>query len=160
MRKLLPIFLMLLLAVSCDDKECEYGYEGGDCEQTLNSKFAGNYNTDYEGTGGLSGSDGVTIAKVSMVPNRPDKILIEVELGVNASVLGQSIAVPLDVEIEATVDGDTYYIPSTTINTEVQGLPITLNWEVEGALVGENQLNSTLTMTGALSGTIEMEGTK
>ena len=152
---------MKKLAISCkEDDTCDYGFEGSECETSINAKFAGNYNTDYEGTGGLAGSDGNTIATVTMVPNRPDKILIAVEIQVSASVLGQAIDVPLDVEIEATVEGDTYYVPNTTINTEVAGLPISLNFEVDGALISENQLNSTLTMTGALSGTIDMEGTK
>lgn len=182
MKKLLPIFLVMLLAISCGDEckdefcptgyvcvdgvceksdgTCPIGFEGDDCATASNAKFAGNYSTDYTGTGGLTGSDGSTLARVSTVANKPDKIYIQVELQVSANVLGQAIDVPLDVEIEASVEGDTYYIPNTTINTEVAGLPISLNFEVEGEKISENQLNSTLTMTGALSGTIEMEGIK
>ena len=186
MKKLIPIFLMLVLAFSCKDEECkdEYcpvgfkcvdgvcedlsgncpiGYEGEDCETTSNAKFAGDYDTDYTGTGGLANSGGNTIASVSTVSGKPNKIRIDVSLELNADVLGTALDLPLDVSIEGEVDGDKYYVSETNLTFEVDGLPvpISITFEVEGTKISETQLNSTITFSGlVLNGTIDMEGTK
>lgn len=186
MKKLIPVFLLLMLAVSCKDEckdefcpvgfvcvdgvcestddTCPIGYEGEDCNTASNAKFAGDYNTDYSGTGGLSGSNGNTIASVSLVSGTPNKIRIDVELAIEGSVLGQAIPLDLEISIEGEVDGDTYSIPTTTIQTvvDIQGLPlpVELTFSVEGEKISENELNSTLTMAGLLTGTVVMTGTK
>lgn len=177
---------MLVLAISCKDEckdefcpvgfkcvdgvcedltgNCPIGYEGENCNIAENAKFVGNYNTDYTGSGGLSGSDGNTTAKVSAVSGKPNKVRIDVKLNVKASVVGTAIDLPLTVSIEGDVDGDTYYVPKTTLNTtfDVQGVPIPVNivFETQGTKVSEDGLNSTLTMAGSFSGKIEMVGTK
>ena len=186
MKKLIPVFLLLFLAISCKDEckdefcpsgyecvdgvceksdgTCPIGYEGEDCATASNAKFSGNYDTDYTGTGGLSGSSGNTIAQVVAVNGTPNKIRIDVALDVEGNVLGSAIPLPLTISIEGETDGDTYSIPTTTIQTSVDvsgfPLPVELTFTVTGTKVSENQLNSTLTMSGLLSGTIEMTGTK
>lgn len=186
MKKLIPILFVLTLAIGCKDEcqdsfcpsgmvcvdgqcknadgSCPDGYEGDNCDVASNKKFDGDYDVDYTGSGGLSGSNGTTTAYVSDVNGTADKIRIEVALDVTANVIGQSVNLPLNVSVEATVDGDTYSVPETSIQTsvDIQGfpLPIDIIFEVEGEMVSETQLNSTLTMSGTLSGVIEMEGTK
>ena len=186
MKKLIPVFLLLALMTSCKDEckdefcpagyvcvdgvcetsdgSCPVGFEGENCDVEENKKFEGDYNTTYTGTGGLSASSGTTIASVAAVAGKPNKIRIDVDLELVGNVLGQSIPLELSVSIEGETDGDTYSIPTTTIQTEVdiQGfpLPVELTFTVDGTKVSENQLNSTLTMAGLLSGTVNMEGTK
>jgi hypothetical protein len=186
MKKLIPVFLLLFLAIACKDEckdefcpsgyvcvdgvceksdgTCPIGYEGEDCATASNAKFAGNYDTDYSGTGGLSASSGNTTAEVVIVNGTPNKIRIDVALDMVGNVLGQTIPLPLTVSIEAETTGDTYKIPMTTIQTTVDvggfPLPVELTFKIDGTKVSENQLNSTLTMSGLLSGTILMTGTK
>lgn len=188
MRKLIPILFILTLTYGCKDKcqdsfcpdgmvcvdgkcesadgSCPDGYEGDNCDIASNKKFAGTYDVDYTGSGGLSGSDGNTTADVTEVNGTADKIRIEVALDVNASVMGQSITLPLDISVVADVEGDTYSVPQTTISTSVTipnipiPVPIDIDFKVEGQMVSETQLNSTLTMGGSLAGKIEMTGTK
>ncbi|MCD8528475.1 MAG: calcium-binding EGF-like domain-containing protein [Chitinophagales bacterium] len=185
MKKIIPFFLILFVAITgCKDKcqdsfcpngytcvdgvctysnGCPIGYEGDDCSTESNAKFAGDYNTTYTGTGGLSNSAGTTIASVEVVNGTPNKIRIDVALNVNADIVGTPLDLPLNVSIEGEVEGDTYSVPSTTLTFEISGvpIPISITYEVEGTKVSENQLNSTLKFTGlVLNGTIEMEGTK
>jgi hypothetical protein len=186
MKKLIPVFLLLFLAVSCGDDckdeycpagyvcvdgvcetadgTCPTGYEGDDCDVASNEKFAGSYNTTYTGTGGLSASAGTTVATITKVSGTSNKIRIEVDLDVEGSVLGQTIPLELSISIEGETEGDSYSISSTTIQTvvDIQGisLPIELTFSVDGDKIGEDELNSTLSMSGLLSGTIEMVGTK
>lgn len=186
MKKLLPLLFVMFLAISCKDEckdefcptgyvcvdgvcekadgTCPTGYEGTDCATPSNAKFGGNYNTDYSGTGGLSASNGNTNAEVVVVNGTPNKIRIDVALDVEGNVLGQAIPLPLTISIEAETAGDSYSVSSTTIQTTVDvggfPLPVELTFEVTGTKVSDNQLNSTLTMSGLLSGTIVMTGTK
>jgi len=186
MKKLIPLFLFFALASSCSDEckdeycpagyvcvdgvcetsdgSCPVGYEGENCDVAENKKFEGDYNTTYSGTGGLSGSSGTTVASVAAVAGKPNKIRIDVALVVEGNVLGQAIPLDLSVSIEGETDGDTYSIPTTTIQTDVEvgvfPLPVVLTFTVTGTKVSDNQLNSTLTMAGLLTGTIVMEGTK
>lgn len=186
MKKLIPLFLVLILAISCKDEckdefcpagyvcvdgvcetadgSCPMGYEGEDCLTPSNAKFAGSYDVDYTGTGGLSASGGTTVADVTLVSGTPNKIRIEVDLNLEGNVLGTAIPLELAVSIEGETDEDTYSIPSTTIQTDVEvggfPLPVELTFEIEGTKVSENVLNSTLTMSGLLSGTIVMAGEK
>ena len=186
MKNLIPVFLLMFLAVSCGDDckdeycptgyvcvdgvcetadgGCPMGYEGADCDVPSNVKFAGDYDTDYTGTGGLSSSGGNTTASVAVVSGTPNKIRIDVELSVEGNVLGQAIPLDLAVSIEGETDGDSYSIPTTTIETDVEvagfPLPIELTFTVEGTKISENNLQSTLTMAGLLTGTILMDGTK
>lgn len=186
MKKLIPVFLLFVLASSCKDEckdefcpegyvcvdgvcentdtSCPVGYEGPDCATEENKKFEGDYNTTYSGTGGLSATSGTTIASVSAVAGKPNKIRIDVDLALEGSVLGSPIPLDLTISIEGETDGDEYFIPTTTIQTEVEiqqfPLPVELTFTVEGTKVSENQLNSTLTMAGLLSGSVNMEGTK
>ena len=186
MKKLIPVFLLMFLAISCKDEckdefcpfgyvcndgvceksdgTCPIGYEGDDCSTASNAKFGGNYDTDYTGTGGLSASSGNTTSEVVVVNGTPNKIRIDVDLDIVGNVLGQTIPLPLVISIEAETKGNTYKIPTTTIQTTVNisgfPLPVELTFKVDGTKVSENQLNSTLTMSGLLTGTIVMTGTK
>ena len=186
MKKLIPLFLILVLAFSCKDEckdefcpagyvcvegvcetadgSCPIGYEGDDCLTPSNAKFAGSYDVDYTGTGGLSASSGTTVADVALVAGTPNKIRIDVDLDVEGNVLGQAIPLELSVSIEGETDGDNYSIPSTTIETEVEvggfPLPVELTFSINGTKASETELNSTLTMAGLLTGTIVMTGVK
>jgi hypothetical protein len=186
MKKLIPVFLLLFLAISCKDEckdefcpsgyvcvdgvcensdgTCPIGYEGEDCNTASNTKFAGNYDTDYTGTGGLSATNGNTTANVVLVNGTPNKIRIDVALDAVGNILGTSLPLPLTVSIEGEAIGDTYKIPSTTIQTTVDvggfPLPVELTFKIDGTKVSDSQLNSTLTMSGLLSGTVVMTGTK
>jgi hypothetical protein len=188
MKKLIPVFLLMFLAIACKDEckdeycptgyvcvdgvceksdgACPTGFEGEDCATASNAKFAGDYDTDYSGTGGLSASSGNTNAEVFVVNGTPNKIRIDVSLDIEGSVLGQAVPLPLTISIEAETDGNTYSIPSTTIQTTIDipgvpiPLPVELTFTVEGTKVSADQLNSTLTMSGLLTGTVVMIGTK
>lgn len=185
MKKLIPLMMLLFVVSACSDCKDEYcptgyvcndgvceksdgtcpiGYEGEDCATEANQKFAGNYNVDYTGGGGLSNSNGTTVANVSTVSGSPHKIRIDVDLALEGNVFGQAIPLDLSVSIVGDVDGDTYYVPNTTIETEVdvQGfpLPVELTFEVEGTKLSDSQLNSTLTMSGIIAGTVNMTGVK
>jgi len=150
MKKLIPIFLMLMLAIACgkDDKEadpcenvsCEYGtcvdgsclcdegYEGENCAEALNAKFTGDWEMPCEG------DINITAVGQQTIPTQTSTITIdgsgsptEVSIGFTIPVVNQEIT------IVGTVDGDQiifdeqeFIIPSDVIDTALDLLGVTL----------------------------------
>ena len=141
---------------------CPDGYEGDVCQDKANAKFVGVYDVDYTGTGDLSNSSGTTTATVSS-GDIPEEIEIDVEFDVALSVSGIDLDVPVEVNIVASVEGNEYYIPETTINMNVDiggfAIPVNITFEINGIL-DDNTLTSVIDMSGTANGKINMTGTK
>lgn len=150
----------------CNDGVCVCltGYEGENCATESSAKFLGVYNTNYTGSGGLAGSGGNTTMTITKGDN-PGKIQIAVplELGATLPQIG-SVDLPINLTIQADVDGNSYTISRTTIGFSVPvggfNLPIDITFEASGNLSGST-LNSSWTFSGLLlNGTLSMVGNK
>lgn len=148
----------------CNDGTCVCltGYEGETCGIEANEKFLGVYNTNYTGSGGLAGSGGNTTMTITKGDNASKiQIAVPLELGATLPQIG-SVDLPINLTIQADVDGNSYSISSTTIGFSVPvggfNLPIDITFQGTGNLSGST-LNSTWTFTGLLlNGTLSMVG--
>lgn len=146
MKKLLFILFTLTLTIySCD-------------KGATNEAFIGTYAVTYTGTGDLANSQGTTTAFVTAGPN-DDEIEIDVTFNADLEILGNSVNLPMEVNIVGSVIDDTYYIPETTIAFEFSGFPIELTFQIDGTLA-DNTLTSIIRMSGVATGTIDMVGVK
>ncbi|MCD8528476.1 MAG: hypothetical protein LRY27_00485 [Chitinophagales bacterium] len=179
MKKLLPIFLILIAAISgckdackdvqcvngsCDDGTCicEAGYEGTTCDTQINDKFEGTW--DMPCGGYLSAAPYFE----DSIPNQSTQIVIE-DAG-NPSQIQVVITIPIlnqDVTLVGTVDGNTvvfdqldYVVPAGTI-PQIP-LPITVTFNGSGELVNDLlYIDIDLIAAGGIgTGTFNCVGTK
>jgi hypothetical protein len=167
MKSLLLIFSVLLLTLSackdkCDDGTCDCpdGYVGVNCENTVATKFLGNYDIVCNGTLDIDGTDKDFInapgtAKIYQ-GEKEDEIIIYTELDEITS------AIPMTIEATAEVDGYEYDLDATPVAINVSvGISISYNFLVTGSgELDENELTSIITFSGDLTGTINCAGVK
>lgn len=150
----------------CSDGTCVCltGYEGESCGLEASEKFLGTYNTNYTGSGGLAGSGGNTTMTITKGDNAGKiQIAVPLELGATLPQIG-SVDLPINLTIQADVDGNAYSISSTTIGFSVPvggfNLPISITFQGTGNLSGST-LNSSWIFSGLLlNGTLSMVGNK
>ena len=155
MKKLLPIFLILVLAISCgkDDDNgsdacsdvacnygtcvdgtclCDAGYEGANCDVAINDRFIGTWELPCEG------DINVSLAGNIAVP--PFSSTIEIESNGNPSEIKLDFVIPLvnqSITLVGVVDGNdvnfeeqTIVIPESVVNSALSlagvNLPISL----------------------------------
>lgn len=149
--------MALVLLAGCKDDEDDTPQE------PANTDFIGTYEVIYEGSGALGQTNDTTTAKVSE-GDQDDMVNVEVDLELVADILGSQTDLPLGVEVQGYVVDNTYFIPRTSITSSVNvsGLPIDIDliFELDGELTDPNTLISNLTLSGTLSGSVEMTGTK
>lgn len=161
----------------CDSVNCENGgvcdngtcncpgdYEGENCENTVAAKFLGTYDINCNGALSIDG----TIRNFVNEPGNakiyqgedPDEIVLYVQLDLVTD------AIPMTVESFGEVDELEYEtdLKAESINADIGGLfTINLNFTIkaEGELSADFQeLESTVTFNGDLSGVITCTGVK
>jgi hypothetical protein len=174
MKKLIPIVLILLLAVSCkkdEDKcadvncnfgtcvegtcQCDEGYEGDDCSIASNEKFLGDWELPCDGEIDIPLAGGV-----QAIPTQTT--VITVDAGGNPNQISLEFTIPFvnqDIIITGTVVGDEvvfdtqeFVIPGDIIEQLVGfAIPLTIEISGTGTLINDELLVDLFIDGGALA---------
>lgn len=151
---------------TCNDGTCACvgDYEGVKCENTVAKKFLGTYDIVCNGSLNIDGTNRDFVNEPGTAKiyqgEKPDEIILYVQLDLVTD------AIPMTVESFGEVDELEYKtdLQAETINADIGGFfTVNLNFTVkaEGELnEAHDELNSTVTFNGDLSGVITCTGKK
>ncbi|MBL6876455.1 MAG: hypothetical protein ISR01_06650 [Chitinophagales bacterium] len=172
MKNLIPVFFMILLALSCNkDKcadlncnfgtcvegscECDEGFEGDDCSVASNEKFLGDWELPCQGVIDIPVAGGsqeiptqTTVITVDAGGN-PDQISLEFTI----PFINQDIVITgIVVGDEVVFDEQEFGIPGDVIE-QLVGFPISLTIEISGTgtLTNDEMLVNLFIDGGALA---------